>query len=431
MINDRTKPLPVMTVTPGPMPGVDRKILSNGVELVTLDSRDVEDVTRLTLSWNHGSYDSAMPPAAEMATQLSRTGSRHHTPDEIADLFDYNGAWLTSELSGHNNTLSLHSLNRTLEPLLEAVVDMTNEPIFPEKEFVTTREKIAAMRATQLERVQTHADMLDLKQCFGEKHPVARQYTPRQIREIYIDSVIGESRMLRGRQAPVAYLVGRLTPGVLMSAEKLLAMIDCDPADKGMIEIIDAHTVAGNARMHHEMKNALQSAVRISIPTIPRSHPDYELLRLTVTALGGYFGSRLMTNIREEKGLTYGISAGVYGYREGAFISISSQCDNRYVDRVIEETIKEIERLSTQPMEPGELNAVKQVATSSLLTTLDTPFSIMDYHMLQRHIMTPADYYQRQQRAIKILTPQLIKDTAAKYLVDRPLIISTAGQFVK
>ncbi len=145
------------------------------------------------------------------------------------------------------------------------------------------------------------------------------------------------------------------------------------------------------------------------------------------TALGGYFGSRLMTSIREEKGLTYGISAAVYGYHEGAFITITSQCDNRYADRVIEEVEREIEKLSTIPMDSEELHAVKQTATGTMLTMSDTPFNIMDYYIVKHHMNTPDDYFKRQQHAIATLSPELIRDTAARFLADKPRLVSTAG----
>ncbi|MCM1448984.1 MAG: insulinase family protein [Clostridiales bacterium] len=426
---DRTSPLPVTTLCSEPMPSVRHQRLDNGIELVTLDSMNVEDVTRLTLSWNNGGYDSQYPPVADIATQLSRTGSKRLTPDATADLFDYNGGWITAELMGHNNTMTLFSLNRTLRPLLDAVVDMVNQPVLAEKEFITIREKLAAQRATQLERVQYQAEILDLQQCFGENHPITRQYTPQYIREITLEQVANELESLRSKQCPVAYLTGRLTPQVMNTVEKALSDIACDPLDNGHVKVIASNPCKVDSRRHHCMEHAQQSAIRISIPTIPRNHPDYEMLRIAVKALGGYFGSRLMTNIREEKGLTYGINAGVYGYREGAFISISSQCDNRYVDRVIEETLKEIDQLATTPMTPDELNELKQVSTASLLTTLDTPFSIMDYHMLERHILTPVDYFQRQQKSIASVTPEKICDITSQYLTGKAILISTSGAY--
>ncbi len=423
---DRTIAPQVHDVQFMPMPQVKRQRLANGIELVTLDSRDIDEVTRITMSWQGGSLDADVAPAAEIAAQLVKTGSRKLDADAVADLLDYNGAWLNAELIGHNNSLTLFSLNRTLDTLLAAMVDMINEPLYPANEFSTIRDKVAATRATALERVTTHADALDHRLAFGPGHPMSRQYTPEEINDITLEMAISASKKLKGRQAPVVFVVGHLTPHVLKTLEHHLLRLECDADNHGIVNVIPAVT-APSTTLHDEMPHALQSAIRVTSPTINRSHPEYEDVRLMTTALGGYFGSRLMTSIREEKGLTYGINAGVYGHREGAFITINSQCDNRYARQVITEIEHEIEKLATVPMCNDELTAVKQTATGSLLAMLDTPFSIMDYYIVQRHMLTPDDYFARQQNAIARLTPESIRDTARRYLVDKVRLISTAG----
>lgn len=425
MIDRRIAPL-VHDVPFMPIPQANRLVLANGIELVTLDSRDIDEVTRITMSWQGGSLDADIAPAAEIAAQLIKTGSHKLDADAVADMLDYNGAWLNAELIGHNNSLTLFSLNRTLDTLLAAIIDMINEPLYPVNEFRTIRDKIAATRATALERVATHAEALDSRQAFGPEHPMSRQYTPDSIGNITLEMAIAASKQLKGRQAPVVFVVGHLTPDVLKTVEKHLLRLECDTDNHGIVNVVQAIT-APSSTLHDEMPRALQSAIRVTTPTINRSHPDYEDVRLMTTALGGYFGSRLMTNIREEKGLTYGISAGVYGHREGAFITINSQCDNRYVKQVITEIEHEIEKLATVPMDKYELTAVKQTATGSMLAMLDTPFSIMDYYIIQRHMLTPHDYFDRQQKAIARLTPESIRDTARRYLVDKVRLISTAG----
>lgn len=426
-MTDRSTPPPVHDVPLMPIPDAERRTLPNGIGLVILNNPDLDPLTRITFSWEGGSLDTPMPHAADIASQLVRTGSQKLNTDAMADLLDFNGAWLTSELLSHNNTLTLFSLNRTLDTLLAAVVDMINEPSFPEDEFITLREKLAASRAMALERVTTHAQMLDNRLAFGDGHPMTLNFTPDEIRQVTLDMAKEASRRLKGRQAPVVFVVGRVTPEVVAMVENHLSRLDCDSNVRGAVNIVPA-CPSPASRLHAEIPGALQSALRVTIPTIPRSHPDYEAVRLMVTELGGYFGSRLMTNIREEKGLTYGISAAVYGHREGAFITITSQCDNRYTDDVITEIEHEMEKLATDPMTDDELRMLRQTATGTLLGMLDTPFSIMDYYIVQRHIVTPPDYFARQQKAIAALTPESICDTARKYLIGHPRLISTAGE---
>ena len=425
-MTDRSIP-PVIHDVPLPsIPDVSTIYLPNGIRLVMLDSGDTADVTRMTFSWKGGRYDSPKAPASEIASKLITAGSLDMSPHAFADLLDYNGAWLSNELSGHNNAITLFSLNRSLDTLSGVLVDIINRPLFPSREFNTIKEKTASQRATQLKRVTTHAEETDRELSFGDTHPAALRWSPEDIRAIVLDEVITESRRLSGRQAPTVFMAGRITDDILKTATRRLSQLDCDPLEQGHAFIIPA-TPSPSTHRHTQLPHSLQSAIRITIPTVSRHSPYYEAIRLMTTALGGYFGSRLMTSIREEKGLTYGISAAVYGYHEGAFITITSQCDNRYADRVIEEVEREIEKLSTIPMDSEELHAVKQTATGTMLTMSDTPFNIMDYYIVKHHLNTPDDYFKRQQHAIATLSPELIRDTAARFLADKPRLVSTAG----
>ncbi len=415
-------PVPVM-----PIPRVETVTLPNGISLVTLHSDKIDHITRLTFSWNGGAFDAQAQPAAELAARLARSGGANIKPDEMADMLDFNGAHLTSELSSHNNSMTLLALNRSLDTLLTAVIDTLNNPLIDSDEFRSARSRMAAERATALESVSTHADELNTSLSFGDGHPAARSYSVKQINDTTLDDVNAAHTLLKGRQTPVVYVAGNLSENEMAIITDRLSMLDCRPSDTGNINIIDAMP-AQSAYRFAEVPHSLQAAVKITTPTINRSHPDYEAVRIMTTALGGYFGSRLMSNIREEKGLTYGINASVYGYREGAFITVSCQCDNKYVEQVLTEVENEIERLATDPMEADELEAVRQTMTSSLLSTLNTPFNIMDYYILQRHVVTPPDYFNRQQEALMRLTPESIRDTARKYLAGRGRLISVAGR---
>lgn len=424
---DRSLPLNVHDVPLLPMPVPEEILLPNGIKLVIISSPTTHDITRITFSWMGGSYDAFSAPAATIATQCSVTGSRNISPTDFADILDYNGAILGSDLQSHSNTISLLSLNRTLDNTLPAIVDAINHPLVDAREFTTSRERIAAAIAISLEKVTTQADMLNSKMIFGPEHPAAREYTPEQIQNITIEDCTLTLEQLRVGQPPVVYIAGDVTVQVIKTVSKHMSQIDCEPSKQSIFHIIPASGSTISRTWHHEMPHSLQAAIRISIPTVNRLHPDYQLLRLTSMALGGYFGSRLMTSIRELQGLTYGINSGLYGYHEGAFITISAQCDNSYTQRVIDSVMHEIDLLASKLMDDNEFSSLRQTATGSLVTMLDTPFSIADYYITMRHVGTPSNYFALQQEALASLTPTDIMDTAAKYLTSKPLLISTAG----
>ena len=112
-------------------------------------------------------------------------------------------------------------------------------------------------------------------------------------------------------------------------------------------------------RIFTEREDAMQSAVKMGCTTITREHPDYPKLRVLMTLFGGYFGSRLMSNIREDKGYTYGISAGVVFYPDSGLLIVSTETDNEYVEPLIQEVYHEIDRLHLDPVSAEELRIVR------------------------------------------------------------------------
>ena len=180
-----------------------------------------------------------------------------------------------------------------------------------------------------------------------------------------------------------------------------------------------------------QKNGSLQSAVAISLPAIARSHPDYNPLRMTVTALGGYFGSRLMSNIREDKGYTYGISAALLGSLDGSYITINAQCDNRHTEALIEEVRKELTDMVRRPLDESELDRLRFNVASDLASTLDSPMTMMDYYELNLTVGTPADYFEARRKTLADITPEKVCEMAGKYLNPDMLRISIAGDMGK
>ena len=114
----------------------------------------------------------------------------------------------------------------------------------------------------------------------------------------------------------------------------------------------------------------------MGLPVIGRENPDFFALKLLCTILGGYFGSRLMSNIREEKGYTYGISSSIAAMRYGSYLTISTQTGTEFTRPLIDEVFAEIDRLRNEPVPTDEFITVQNYLRGDMARTLDSPFSI-------------------------------------------------------
>ena len=169
---------------------------------------------------------------------------------------------------------------------------------------------------------------------------------------------------------------------------------------------------------------AIQAAVSMAIQAIGRNHPDYLALRVLCTVLGGYFGSRLMSNIREDKGYTYGINAFLSGREQDGFVGVSTECDVHYTWQLIDEVKYEMQRLRDQLIPEAELALVRQYMLSDQVKTLDTPFSLASYVASTLLYGVYPEYFNRQIETILNITPQRLQQVAQAYLdLDRLRIV--------
>jgi predicted Zn-dependent peptidase len=323
----------------------------------------------------------------------------------------------------------LISLNRTTPQLLNILTDVFNNATLPEKAFEAMRVKSMHRRELQLSKVSTLAQEAACKLINGNSHPYLNADTTEQIAKVTYDDVVRAYNIGTKQSKINIYVGGRIDSDLLNAVRSFGANLRPVVTNPFNFEQVDMQPEAAQWQ-RIEVKSSLQNALSASIPTITRNHPDYVNLRLVIIALGGYFGSRLMSNIREEKGLTYGISASLLGMREGAHAQINAQFATGHNQEVIDEVRHELRVLATEPMGNEELTRLKRFVTSNLATTLDSPFALVDYYQNQALVGTPADYFDTQFKCINALNAETIMRIASQYLNPDEMRIVTAGSLI-
>lgn len=410
------------------IPSCRHLILDNGIKLNIVDHGEF-DVNRLSISWIGGAYDVDSFASLMLACDLMREGTKFHSGAEIAETLDYNGAWLKSNHHTHHTELTLHSLNSKFSEVLPILVESITSPSFPQQEFEINREKIARRKEINLSKVAYLSNQSNQRLIYGVDHPCAQDESPLDVRNISIDNIRAIHRDIFVADGCELFLAGRITPAIEDALNKWIGSIPTN--QRHLAQRVIPLSPSSQKLDIVNVDDALQCAITMSIPTIPRSHPDYIDLRYVIMALGGYFGSRLMNNIREDKGYTYGISAALLGNWEGGVATIATQCDNAYAKAVIEEVKNEIELLKLNNFDKDELTRLKRYAMTQIAGTLDSPFSIMDYYENQRHVLTPDGYFQAMQLSLNNLDSQRIASLATKYINIDELRISISGDKTK
>ena len=409
------------------IPEYRTEFLDNGIPVCIIDLGD-QLVNRVDIVVEGGRCDERHPLESDYVAALLREGTADRSAKDIAEVLDFNGSWLGSTVGAHCTTVTMYSLNRNFDKVAGVLAELVHSPSFPEKELSTMKAMAKNRLRTDREKVSYLANASYNNRYYGDRHPLGRISDEHIIDDITREEIVAfhRRRFVAGNMRFV--LSGKIDRQIVESLNRhfgsgdKVGKLDVSGGDKPFVEFTPG-------MFHVEKESALQSAIRSGAPVpIDRSHPDYIPLRILLSALGGYFGSRLMTNIREDKGYTYGISAALLCCRTDASIFISCQCDNAYVGSVIDEMKAEIRKLQDEPISKDELNTLKAYMLSEQARMFDTPFSVADYFVSAITNGIPAGYFNRQVELLHTIDASVLQDMARRYIDADRLLTIVAGK---
>lgn len=403
----------------------ERHVFPNGIVLNVLDACDSE-VTRVDLVMGGGRWHQTQPLQALFTNRMLREGTRQYTAACIAEKLDYYGAWLDLSSAPEYTYVTLYSLNKYLPQTLDILESIVKEPVFPEKELKVIVDTNVEQFKVNLSKVDFLAHRALVKTLFGGHHPAGRLVCEDDYQRIVPDVLRQFYDRYYNSGNCTLYLSGKITGDCVRRVE---ALFGNEPFGQGTRPEKKTFRPETDTRkqVFVERAGVLQSAVRLGMLTLDRCHPDYLKFRVLVTLLGGYFGSRLMSNIREQKGYTYGISAGYASYPDQGVLTISTETANQYVAPLIAEVYREITRLQDEQVSSEELSMVKNYMLGDLCRSCESAFSLADGWIFLQVYGLKDTYFADAMQAIKDITPGEIQDLACKYLRKEDLKEVVAG----
>lgn len=395
-----------------------------GLRIHHIDTGDLP-ANRVSVVWNFGAATPGYHTSAAMMPLLLSEGTHHLTGAQLSELIEFNGAWFKCGQSNHFGSASMTSLNETTVDMLSLLGDMLCDATFPAESFDAIRAREVAARRLMLAKVDGLASALMTRMMSGDNHPYLNIVTPDELEKVSVEDIRRAHVHAIGHARIDIFAVGRLSDTVMSAIDRLA--IKVKPREVTSAPVVVKAEPVSPGRIDRNVPGRSQSALRCAMPAIGRDHPDYEDLRHVVIALGGYFGSRLMTSIREQQGLTYGIQAALNGMPEGSYTCIDAQCDALNVQAALGGISNELVRLATRPMDNDELWRLRSEVATRLASTLDSPLNIMSYYQTCLTAGMPEGYFDRQFRSIMNLTPERIMDIAGRYLSPEEMRIVTVG----
>jgi zinc protease len=401
--------------------------LSNGLEVILAESHSIPKLHgELFFRSGNAAVADRAPGLAEMTATVVRTGTTKRASRQIEEDLRRIGADLSSGAGADTSAISFAGLSEFAEPLLGLVNELAREASFPEGEF--ERERRQKLEEVKLERTQPGflASERLRKILFGA-HPYGQvSPTEVQVAAYKLDDLRSAYREFYTPENGILLLVGDFdSKEMLKTAEKVFGnWVGKKPDSKPAAA--PANPRGRRVHLVH-VPGAVQSQIVAGCHAITRKHADWVKLGLTNSLYGGAFNSRLVMNIREDKGYTYSPRSGVSAMRQHGYFSVSAAVRNDVVAASLTEIFYEMDKLRSVPVPEAELADAQNYLSGVFSMGLATQDGLLSQLSTVALNELPDDYLETYRQKVRALTPQDLLATARKYFDSANMQIVVVG----
>jgi len=392
----------------------DRFTLDNKVPVYAMNA-GAQDVVMVEWVFDAGNWYDKQPMVAATTNFLIKNGTTTKTAYQINDFFEFHGAYLNRSCYNETASLTLHCLSKHLETLLPVVREIIETSIFPEQELGIYIQNQKQRLSVNLQKCDFIANRLIDEYLFGINHPYGTYSNAKDYDALNTDVIKAfyEQYYLNG--CCKIFVAGKMPTGYELMLNKAFGTLPLRAEPHAVVE----HPIVTASQKKVEIindENGVQGAIRMARPFPNRHHPDFQKAHVLNTLFGGFFGSRLMSNIREDKGYTYGIHSYFQNHVHASAWMISTEAGRDVCAATIAEVIKEMEILRNEPVDREELDLVRNYMIGSLLGDLDGPFQLIG--RWKNYVLNGLDenYFYKSIETIKSVTPQELQTLANTYL---------------
>ena len=400
-----------------------RRTLPNGATIHTLRAAEFE-VVRVSFVFRAGSAQQRKAFVATSTANLLSEGTRDLTAQQIAEQLDFYGSYFDVNVDRDYVYISFCSLSKYFRRTLAVAEQILLHPLFPEEEVASYREKRKQRLRIERMKVETEAREAFARALFGAEHPYGVSAPEEAYDALTRDDLLDfYARHYTARNC-FAVCSGAADEAVVEAVAAVAGQLPRG-TDGTAAPFPPAVTTPFVAVPH---PGAVQSSIRVGRLLFGRNHPDYVGMQVVAMLLGGYFGSRLMQNLREEHGFTYGVVAAMVNLEQAGYLAVATQVARDATEQALAEIYREIERLRTEPVAEEELALVRNMMTGEMMRVLDGPFGIADVTIENILCRQPNAAVGDNLRRIRAVTPADVQRLAAKYLTRDALVTAVAGE---
>ncbi|WP_162428529.1 M16 family metallopeptidase [Pontibacter pudoricolor] len=422
---DRTKAPEIKEIDAVSLQVAEVSHLSNGVKLHIIKS-ETQPVVRLDFVFKAGKVYETVKGASDLSAKMLFEGTTNYTAKQIAETIAYYGASFDNNHGYDRSEYTLYCLSKYVPDLMPVVLDVLQNPVFPAEEFAILKNRNQQNLKIQRQKNNYLATHSFTKLIYGKDHPYVFGYDEGELDAISLEDVKSFYNNNYSLEGLEIFACGAISEDVEDLLIKELSGLKAPSQMPGKVHFVTDGTKDTSA--FDEIKDSLQSSIRTGLTFPHISHPDYHKLTVLNEILGGYFGSRLMRNIREDKGYTYGIYSTISPKEKDSMFYIGTDVNYEVTNKTIAEIRKEIKLLQDELIEEDELKTVQSYMIGKFLNNIATIFEQADkYKRIILYNLTP-EFYSNYLTTIRTITPQEIQELAITYLDTNNLKTAIAGR---
>ena len=389
--------------------------LDNGVPVYTINA-GAQEVVQVELVFYAGNWFEQNRSVAAATNFLLKNGTSKRTAFQINEDFEYYGAYCNRACYNETAVVNVSALSKQLPYLLPVIKEMITAAIFPEEELKIYKQNSKQRLSVSLQKSDFVATRLSDAYVYGEEHPYGK-YTNAEDIDALDTGMLKQYYLQYYLNGHCVIFVSGKPPDDLK--EQLNAAFGKLTLSKPTFTVNPISVSVATEKKYRIINDpkGVQGSIRLIRPFPNRHHPDFMKVMVLNTLFGGFFGSRLMSNIREDKGYTYGIHSYVQNHLQQSAWLISTEAGKDVCEATITEVYKEMQLLREELVNEEELMLVRNYLMGTILGDLDGPFQIMGRwkNLLLNNL--DKNYFYQSVNTIKTISAEELRELAKKYLV--------------
>lgn len=421
---NRTQMPSLRAFPPLQIPQPQRLEWANGIKLCLIEA---DSVPVLRIEWVMPKHGVAPHYRIGAFLRMLQEGAGEYHSADIAAIFDNYGAHFQVDEGLDYLHITLFTLNKYLTNLIPVLRAIFFEPHFPEADLEIEKNQMLQNHRYNQEKVAYLARIGFMKQLFPEGHPYRPLDDEQQILGLNNIELKQAYKELMLTEGTWLFIAGNGCENAARMLEEAFGhkMLN----NKPLVSPYSSNLVTNPKRILLHKKQAIQTAIRMGLPTIGRNHPDYIDLKITNTLLGGYFGSKLMQSIRETKGYSYGIGSSIQSQSLGAWFTLATEVNAEVTEDAVQTILSDMQDMADKLMDMEVIENMKKYLEGNIFSSFDGAFALADR---QKDVLldgADASYYHQFLERLKTITAIDLQQKAAQYLNPKGAIIVLAGNF--